>query len=207
MTAILLSASCLLPDGADAAIRIELFAGTATNAVPHLRISQTGKADLEIDPRFETRALESPIYYALRVTGAGGWAIDLVHDKLFLANPNPAVARFSISHGLNLLSVLRIWDGRAFYRHIGLGLVAAHAESTVRGREFDEHRGLAGTGYHLTGPVLTLGTGCRVRIADRYWLTVEGRGTAARVRLPVAGGDARFSHFALHLLVGAGLRP
>jgi hypothetical protein len=190
-------------------MRMEVFGGTALNARAPLKISQEGEEDLRFTARYETRALEPPFYYGWRVSrwkGSRAWALDFIHHKIHLTDPPPAVERFSISHGFNLLSIVRLWDFTHIHGYAGLGAVIAHPESTVRGRALAENEGMGNAGYYLGGPALTLGGGRSVRILDRLMLSAEMRATLARAKVPVEGGSAWFTHLAAHFLIGAGFR-
>ena len=194
---------------ARAAVEIETFAGSAWNLKVPVRISQEGSAELNFTGRFDTRAFDLPLYYAWRVAWTEadcGWALDFVHHKLYLEDRPPEVQRFSISHGFNILSVARFWNRGWGRLYIGLGIILAHAENEVRGRALDETGGIAGGGYYLTGPAATLGLGKRVFRCGRFHLAGELRGTAARARIPVVEGTARFNHFGLHAVSGVGFR-
>jgi len=148
---------------------------------------------ITVNGEWESRPFEPPVYWAVRAE-AGPWGLELLHDKLYLRNPPPEVRSFGISHGLNFLTAQRSWGRASFDVRAGAGVVVAHPESEVRGRR--ESR------YVLTGPVIGAGLGKRVGLGERARVDLEGRVTAARVRVPIADGEARTTNLALHLLVG-----
>jgi len=170
-------------------------------------IRQDGHDELRLKSNWSTYALETPLYYGWRVTRWGehaGWAFDLTHHKLFLQDPPPEVRSFAISHGYNLLTVQRLWERDRWFHGLGLGAVVAHPESEVRGRPFDEHGGLWGTGYHLSGPSVAAMLGHTRRIKGRVLGSAEVRLTLSHARVPISGGDALVPNLAVHGTVGVG---
>lgn len=187
--------------------RFELAGGFALNAPTRLRIRQAGQPDLDVTARYASRSFASPLYYALRVgrwVGGRAWEIEFIHHKLYLQNRPAAVQQFEVSHGFNLLTINRALPlGRAVWRP-GLGIVLAHPESMVRGRPFDTSGGLLGWGYYVAGPAAQLAVSRRFDVADRLFVSAEGKVTAARARVPVNDGSARLTNLALHGLIGVG---
>lgn len=182
--------------------------GAVENLETALEIRQSGFETLELDAEYESRPFESPLYYSLRAgrwSDRRGWELELIHQKLFLQNRPPEVQRFGISHGYNLVTVNRAWEIGRVVARAGAGAVVAHPENTVRGRGLEPSGGLGG-GYHLTGPALQLGVEGRLQLGARWFLGLEGKVTAARAEVPVAGGEAEVPNTALHALIGLGWR-
>jgi hypothetical protein len=176
--------------------------GVVENLETPLTIRQSGFPDIELDADYETRPFESPFYYSLRAgrwSGRGGWELELIHLKLYLQNRPPEVQQFSISHGYNLVMVNRGWDVRRLILRAGVGAVVAHPETTVRGRPLED-------GYHVTGPAVQVAAEKRLNLGERWFLGLEGKVSAARANVPVAGGEAEMPSVAGHLLVGLGYR-
>jgi hypothetical protein len=197
-------------DPARAGLGFELFGGAPLNLKTPLRISQAGFPELEFDGEYRTRPLRVPLYWALRASlggPRGRWGLMLVHHKLYLRGGPPEIQTFSVSHGLNLVTLEREWPLRAAGLHAGLGFVVAHPENTVRGQRLDQSEGFLGAGYYLTGPVAALAAGRRIPLGRAFSLGLELRVTLARARVPVAGGHARLTSAALHLLAGLGWSP
>lgn len=182
--------------------------GAVENVETSLEIRQSGFETVELDADYETRPFESPLYYSLRAgrwADRRGWELELIHQKLFLRNRPAEVQRFDISHGYNLVTVNRAWElGRVIAR-AGAGAVVAHPENTVRGRALEPSGGLGG-GYHLAGPAVQLAVEGRLNLHPGWFLGLEGKATAARAEVPVAGGEAEVPNTALHALVGLGWR-
>ena len=187
----------------------EVFPGAPLNLSSTLTVAQDGHPDLEIDPDWASEPLKAPWYYALRLSarhGCGAWAIELLHQKIYLRNPPPEVQQFHISHGYNIFTIQRLWFTRGLTVTAGAGWVAAHPENTVRGLALDERTGLGDWGYHLAGPALLAGAGKRHPLGERFFLSGEARLIASWVKVPVTGGEAKLSDLTVHFLLGAGVR-
>lgn len=186
---------------------VEAHLGAAWNLPLPLAIRQEGEEELRLRARRNTRAFEFPLYYVGRVTtrdGGGGWALDLTHHKVYLANPPAEVGSFSVSHGYNLLTLHRTIDRDALRYGFGAGVVVAHPESEVRGRRLEERGGTIGGGYWLTGPTAGALVGLAPAARDGLYPAAELRLTFSRAKVPVAGGDATVPNVAIHLTVGVG---
>lgn len=198
------------PGGAQNGWSIEVAGGFALNAPTRLTIRQTGQPDLRIAARYASRSFASPIYYALRVgrwARGGAWEIEFIHHKLYLRNPPAEVQQFEVSHGFNIITVNRALPiGRAVWRP-GVGMVLAHPESMIRGRAFDTGGGLLGWGYYVAGPAAQLAVARRFGVADRLFVSAEGKVTAAYARVPVQDGRATLTNVAFHALLGVGYGP
>jgi hypothetical protein len=125
-----------------------------------------------------------------------------MHHKVYLADPPPEVQSFGASHGFNLVTLQRAWPHRLAELRAGAGIVLAHAESTVRGRRYDETQGLFAAGYHVAGPAALVAAARRWSPQPWLALALEARASVAPARVPIAGGEARFTNVALHLMVG-----
>lgn len=190
---------------AEARWRLEAALGAAASLGSTLRVEQADAPPLELDARWDTRSLEGPLYYAVRLARAdarGAWALRFVHHKAYLENPTAEIERFSVSHGYNLLTLERSFAAASVDLWVGAGLVVAHPESTVRGQTLEETGGLLGGGYYVTGPTAALAAGRRLRLGARFALVPEARFTLSRARVPVVGGEASAPNAAFHFLVG-----
>jgi hypothetical protein len=185
---------------------VQVFVGSPLNARSPLTIRQHGEPDLEVRARWRTRPFESPLYYGVgahRRAGGREWYGELVHHKLYLANPPPEVEEFSVSHGYNLVILGHGREvARGVWARAGAGVVVAHPESTVRGRTLPQDGGPFGRGYHLAGPALSAGVEGRVPLGDRLRLLLGGRVTGAYAVVPVEGGRAHVPNVAFHATAG-----
>jgi len=185
----------------------EVHLGGAWNLPLPLVVRQDGHEELRLRARWDTRAFETPLYYAGRIVhsrGGQGWMLDLTHHKLFLTNPPGEIASFAISHGYNLLSLYRLVERDGRRLGLGGGVVIAHPESEVRGAKQDERAGAWGTGHHVAGPTLGALAGWRPGPRRGLYGTAEARVTLSYAGVPVANGRARVPNLALHVTVGAG---
>ncbi len=203
---LLLSAA---PSGTAAADwTFELFVGIPFGFPSPLTIRQAGRPDITARARYESRPFRKPIYYGWRIgrwDGSRGWEIELLHDKLYLADKPREVDEFAISHGFNLLTVNRVWERGGLVRRAGAGAVVAHPENTIRGKALPEDGGLLGWGYHLSGPTVQAAVEKRFRARGDLFLPIEGKATASFARVPVAEGSADVPYAALHGMAGLGM--
>jgi hypothetical protein len=181
--------------------------GGAWNVSLPIVIRQSGHDDLRWTARWNTQALQTPLYYSLRVArwrDNAAWAVDLTHHKLYLENPPPEVRNLSISHGYNLLTLQRLHAAGNWRYGGAAGAVVAHPESEVRGQRFDEHGGMLGSGQYVAGPTAGALVGHSVRVAGGLYATVEARLTLSLARVPIANGSASVPNLALHVSAGFG---
>ena len=189
-------------------LSVELFGGSSYSFKTPLTVQQDGQPDIEVSPAWETRAFEESPYYAIRLGLAHKrpvWELQFLHHKIYLSNPTPELQRFEISHGLNLVTVNRVFPVGLVDLRVGAGAALAHSESIVRG-QFEGGTGGLFEGYHLTGPVLMGGAGMQWFLLGGLYAAVEGQLTVVWVSVPVANGRARTTNIALHGLLGLGYR-
>jgi hypothetical protein len=182
--------------------RVHVGTGIAYNLPLPLVIEQEGAPALSLDAEFETRPFETPLYYVVRLERAnagGAFALELVHHKIFLANPPPEVDEFAISHGFNVVTLQRAWaPSESVSWRAGAGVVVAHPETAVRGRR-QPKGGWLDRGYYVSGPATQLGAGLARPLTGRLRVAVESKLIAARAWVPIAGGSARLWHLSGHL--------
>lgn len=119
-----------------------------------------------------------------------------------------SLQRFDVSHGVNFLTadlvVRRGWlrDPERFpngriqpYAGFGVGAAIAHPENVVQGRANDQ-------AYELGGAAVQVFLGTRVFLGERLGLVAEYKFSHASLDVGVAGGEARVSAEAHHLLGG-----
>jgi hypothetical protein len=186
----------------------EVFTGTAWNLPLPLRIQQHGERDLRLRARYSTRPWRGAPYYAYRFgrwSDRGASELELIHHKLYLDNPPPAIQHFEISHGYNLANINRaaMSDGGTVVR-LGFGLVIAHPEGQIRGRPVGPVGSLLGGGYHISGITAQLSVGHRVALSDEIFAAPEAKLTASYARIRLADGWAVVPNAALHALAGFG---
>jgi hypothetical protein len=199
---------CAAPSVCHGSHSIELLLGTAVNFRTPLAVRQEGQPEIELGARYSTRPLTTPLYYAVRFSSEDegtAWELQFIHHKLHLSNPPPEIQHFEITHGFNLFTVNRAFDTRWAEFRVGVGLVLAHTESTVRGLG-GPGGGILDTGYRLTGPCLVTGVGKELALSTDVYVSGEVQLIGAWARVPVAKGSATAPNVALHFLLGVGYR-
>jgi len=186
-------------------ISAEMLLGGALNANTRMRVEQEGEPDLSFTADFDSRSLEKPIYYVIRVSLAdrtGAWELQFVHHKLTLSNPPPEIQFFEISHGFNIFTLDRVFRVDPVLVRAGAGIILAHGESTVRDQTYEP----TGAGYRVTGPALMGGVGKTWDLPHRFYVATDAQLSVAWARVPVVDGTAQVTNVALHLMAGLGFR-
>jgi hypothetical protein len=159
------------------------------------------------DVTLRSRSFESPPYYGYRI----GWFPspnaplgvqgELIHLKVFADSDAlaPAVQRFSISHGLNLLLGSVVWrqpqERRVrFAARAGIGVAIPHGESQVFGVSQEQ--------YEVSSLALQGAVGPTVRLATHLGAIVEYKVTTARPAVSVAGGTMTGRYTSQHVAAG-----
>ena len=188
----------------------EIAGGAVYNFPIPLTIQQAGEPDIHMTAHYETRPFTSPYYYDLRIgkwDGDTAWEFEDIHHKIYLQNTTPDVSHFSISHGYNLFTINRAWLTKNKYIwRVGLGVVIAHPESTVRGQTIDDESGgtLNNGGYYVAGPTSMVSLGRRFYVTRSFFMELEGKVTASYAEVNVANGTAYAPNVALHANLGLG---
>jgi hypothetical protein len=202
---------------ADERLRVagEIGTGTAFSLPMTLTVRQSGFPVLEHHAHYATRPLDDAPYYAWRLglwRHDRAWELQLTHHKLYLTNPPPEIEKFQVTHGYDMVTAGRAWRLPGVTVRAGAGVVIAHPESTVRGRNGPESGGfspafiglLSGDAYFLTGPCARVSVGRT--FGGRVFLAPDLELTAARARVPIADGEATVPNVALHLRLAVGAR-
>lgn len=186
----------------------ELHGGEVFNVPMPLTIKQQGYPDLKLTARYHTEALTLPVYWDWRFSrwhNNKSWEFEAIHHKLYLENTTPEIEKFNISHGFNMLMVNRGYDKKTFRYRAGVGMVLAHPESKIRGKEFGDTGNDWDMGYYLSGPVLNFAVSKPIRLGGRFYLNAEAKTTFAYSHIKIAEGHANVYNLAFHLVLGIGV--
>ncbi|HVV67806.1 MAG TPA: hypothetical protein VHE99_02035 [Gammaproteobacteria bacterium] len=200
----------ILPTSIFATWSAEIASGVVYNLPVPLTIQQMGEPDIHMTAHYETRPFTSPYYYDLRIgkwNGDTAWEFENIHQKIYLKNTTDEVSHFSISHGYNLITINRAWLNKHKYIwRVGLGLVIAHPESTIRGQTNDDNSGgtLNDAGYYVAGPTAMVSLGKRFYVSKSLFMELEGKVTASYAEVNVVNGTAYAPNVALHANFGLG---
>jgi hypothetical protein len=148
-----------------------------------------------------------PVYWNLRLSrwqNGKSWELEAIHHKLYLHNTTPEVQKFNISHGFNILTVNRGFDRDGFQLRAGAGVVLAHPESTVRGKDFGSSTDRSHKGYYVSGPVVDLAISRPYYLSYRFFIDAEAKTTLAYTLVKIAEGQAKVYNIAFHLVLGMG---
>ena len=188
-------------------LNIELFTGLPYNLSLPLKISQAGEPDLYLTAKFNSQPFNIPIFWVWRISywnDNSAWELEAVHHKLFLANKPAEVHEFSISHGLNLITVNRGWNLSSFILRIGAGIALAHPETTIRNQTLTEDGGIFHWGYYLSGPAFLFSAGKEFYITGNLYVTCEARINSSYAYIPIKNGNAGLYNISVQFIFGAG---
>jgi hypothetical protein len=190
----------------------ELFAGSAWSVPLPLTVALPGHA-MRTVARYSTRPFEDAPYYSYRVGHQGasgsGTELELVHHKLYLENPQPPIERMEVSHGYNLVTANVLGPGHGWQWRFGVGIVVAHPEGRVAGRDLGGAPTALGGGYHVAGLTTQLAVGRRYALRPgrtQLMATPEAKVTASWARVSVDSVTLTVPNVALHALGGLGVR-
>jgi len=186
----------------------ELHGGEVYNVPMPLTIKQQGYPDINLTARYHSESLILPVYWDWRFSrwqNDKSWEFEAIHHKLYLENTTPEVQKFNISHGFNLIMVNRGLDKKTFRYRAGIGVILAHPESNVRGKEFGNSSDSWDMGYYLSGPVLNIAISKPIRLGGRFYINAEAKTTLAYAHIKIAEGHANVCNLAFHLILGIGV--
>ena len=194
------------------AIVAEGFTGSAWSVTLPLTIDARSERWRTL-ARYATRPFADAPYYSYRVgridPNGAGQELEMLHHKLYLQNPSGPIERFEVTHGYNLPTANVTAPGRGWQWRFGVGLVIAHPEGRVAGRELGGTATALGGGYHIAGITTQLAAGRRYALRPgRTQLTAspEVKLTASWARIVVDSMTLRVPNVALHALGGFGVR-
>jgi hypothetical protein len=190
------------------------FVGASHTSATSLTLDQpaTGTRMSWSDVEFDSHSFEGPLYYGYRVgwfpstTARFGIEGEWIHMKVF-AKPGtlePAIHRFSISHGLNLALANFIWrqpvaTGRVQLAvRAGLGFTVPHCESEVFGVVQEQ--------YEVSSAVVQGAIGPRVTLTNHLGAFAEYKLTTTHPSVSVAGGSVEGRYTSQHLAMGLEVR-
>ncbi len=185
----------------------ELCTGLPFNIPTPLGISQSGQEDIHLTAQYYSEPFVTPYFWIWRISIISGgelWSLEAVHHKIFLRNKPKEVTVFSISHGLNIITLNRGWILNDFILKAGAGIVIAHPENTVRQKELNEDRGIFTWGYYLSGPACNFSLGKNLYLSSWLYVTCEIKLLGSYSYIPAAEGNAKVLNAAAVLSAGIG---
>lgn len=172
-----------------------------------LTIRQQGAEDLTLTARFRSEPLVVPLTWMWKISywsDSSAWSLMAIHHKLYLENRPSEVEEFAITHGFNIVSVVRSWMMNDYMLGVGAGVVLAHPEVSVRGKRLPENRGIFNMGYYVAGPTVNVSVGKRLFVVGGLYLLGEAMVHASYVSIPIMEGTATLFSLVGHVSVGVG---
>ena len=202
-----LTALALAPRSATAQIEVQAFFGSAASLPLPISIHQNGEPDLNFTAHWDTKPTRPTWYYAWRIgvwKGNRGWRLDHTHHKIYLTNPPAEVQQFRITNGFNIATISRAFRSKNLTYSIGAGPVITYPINTIRNKKLGHNVGWNG---YTFGGASVLGMVTReFPVTGGLMLSLDARGSASYVRVPVIDGHASVPNVALHLHAGLGYR-
>ena len=202
-----LIALALAPRSATAQIEVQAFFGSAASLPLPISIHQNGEPDLNFTAHWDTKPTRPTWYYAWRIgvwKGNRGWRLDHTHHKIYLTNPPAEVQQFRITNGFNIVTISRAFRSKNLTYSIGAGPVITYPINTIRNKRLGHDVGWNG---YTFGGASVLGMVTReFPVTGGLMLSLDARGSASYVRVPVIDGHASVPNVALHLHAGLGYR-
>ena len=202
-----LSALAVAPRSATAQIEVQAFFGSAASLPLPITIHQDGETDLNFTAHWDTKPTRPTWYYAWRIgvwKGNRGWRLDHTHHKIYLTNPPAEVQQFRITNGFNIATISRAFRSKNLTYSIGAGPVITYPINTIRNKRLGHDVGWNG---YTFGGASVLGMVTReFPVTGGLMLSLDARGSASYVRVPVIDGHASVPNVALHLHAGLGYR-
>jgi hypothetical protein len=184
---------------------MEVLIGDALNLSTRTHIQNAATSPAAFDGEYETRGLEGPLHYTVRLTHWDhdrGWALELMHHKLYLRNRPQGVEALSISHGFNVVTISRAYALGAWRLRAGAGPVIAHPEARIGGFSYDG-------GYELAGAAVVGSIGAAFPLTAQLSITGEVAATYGYAKVHPSGEPGltfAVRNPALHAQVGLSYR-
>lgn len=177
---------------------VDLFLGTSFhNAVP----VQIGQYQIK-DPKWETRPFSDAKYFSVRIRWEGH-EIEFLHDKVYLAEDTAGIKDFSISDGYNFLLYNLPKEVGPLEVRLGLGIVVAHPEGTIDGKNIGS---LGSPSWRVGGLGGQLAVGYRQNLWKGFSWMAEAKLTTGFVHAtyPAPVNEINVPVSGWHILLGVG---
>jgi len=156
--------------------------------------------------------IDSP-YYTVRLDNWNDKStvgIEWVHYKMYLKNPPSGIDNLSISDGYNILFFnIGKRNKRNIIQRVGAGIIVAHPDVTLTGRErFWNKGGISGA--YISGLAIQASFERWVYETNRHIITSEIKLSSGYARIPISNNSNEFAdipHIALHVVLGIGSKP
>jgi len=164
-----------------------------------------------ISANYNNRCFEDSHWWSFRSekwTNKQGIGFELIHHKIYLDNTTDLVERFSISDGYNLLFLNFAKQKNNRNYRVGLGVVYAHMDVTISGRENYKQKGFKG--HYLTGPAFQINIEQILWESDYNFISLDSKFTAAYAQVPISSNQnetATAPDYALHFSLAFGSKP
>ena len=192
-------------------LHLTTMMGCSFSGKSPLQIQLSNGQSETIQARYNNRCFDDSHWWSVRLdqwNQENGFGIELIHHKIYLANTTDLIESFSISDGYNLLLFnLGKQKGKKNYR-VGFGVVLAHMDITIAGRDRYIKKGL--NGHYLTGPAFQINMEQLLWESNHHFISLDTKFTAAYASVPVSSNQNEYAvapDYALHFSIGFGSKP
>lgn len=196
------------PSLAQKKLSVEFGTGLPYNFTLPLTIRQSNFPDIKLTAKYSSEPFQIPIYWIWRIgywSDNHAWELESIHHKIFLDNKPREVEYFSISHGINYVTINHCWIFKYYILRIGAGVVLDHPESKIRGKQFPEDGGIFKWGYYVGGPAINLTIAKRFYVRGNFYLDLEAKLNASYSNIPIQDGSADVYNIVLQIDLLPGL--
>ena len=187
------------------------FMGGSISTHNSLKVKLDDHPDHTINARYSSRSFEDSHWWMTRIEKRKGnkiYSFEMIHHKIYLQNTNDIVESFSVSDGYNLLyfNIGRVKE-KMRYRY-GLGIIIAHPDVTIAGREPFHTPGLKG--HYLAGPTMQFNVERLIWENKLYFVSLDTKLTLSYAWIPLSDRDgetAEAPDIAVHFSLGLGSKP
>lgn len=187
---------------ADSYWSLQLDAGTSHSFSTSLKVKpKDDHLNFVIHADYDTRPWAGLPYFTTRLgywVDHKAWEVEMIHQKLYLTNPNEQLTSFTVTHGYNMIFFNRAIDSGIIF-HFGGGLIIAHPEAILYGVTSNHD-------YDLAGFAGQLALEKRFAWGDHVFLSIEGKFTGAHASVSLHNADVSVPNVAFHALIGLGFR-
>jgi hypothetical protein len=183
-------------------LSLEFGTGLPYNISMPLTIKQANMPEIKLTASYNSEPFKIPIYWIWRIgyrVDNNAWELEAIHHKIFLDNRPDEIEYFSISHGINYITINKCWYFKNYILRIGAGIVLDHPESKIRGKEFPEDGGLMKWGYYISGPAINLTEAKKFYLWKNLFLNFEAKLNVSYSNIPVKDGSADVYNIVLQI--------
>ena len=185
---------------------LSTYMGASKSANNTLFFKFQDQDDLTYNARYDNKSFSDSHWWMAKLErwkNKKSVSIELIHHKIYLKNTNDIINNFSISDGYNLLYFNR---GKQINNHIlryGAGIVIAHPDITITGRDRFKTKGIKG--LFLSGLSIKTDHEYILYKHKTAVITLQTKLTASYAKIPISTNKNEYviaPDYAIHISIG-----